>query len=273
MSGADTVMHLTAEPIGRGAWFRDVRDHGAVTQVLARKDFQTRYKRASLGVLWAVGLPILQAVVVAIVFSRVIRFDTGSSYAAFVLSGMLPWTYFTTTLPSTSTGIVSGAGLTDKVWFPRVVLVIVPAIANIPGLVISITFLVIALPVLDVGIGPEILLLLPAVALLVAFTVSLSMVLAALHVYFRDVRYIVQAALLAWLYVTPVLYPKRLVGSLETLIDLNPMTGVITVFRLATVGASSWQRPVVVSLVTLAVLAVVGLELQRRHDRRFVDQL
>ena len=65
--------------------------------MLARKDFQTRYKRASFGVLWVVALPVLQASVMAIVFSRVARFDVNGSYTAFVMGGTFAWAYLSGT--------------------------------------------------------------------------------------------------------------------------------------------------------------------------------
>jgi ABC-type polysaccharide/polyol phosphate export permease len=76
-----------------------------------------------------------------------------------------------------------------------------------------------------------------------------------------------------WFYLTPIVYPKQLLGKLQLLIDLNPLTGVVTLFRLASVGAADWVRPVAVTAVVTVVLVVVGAEVQRRHDRLFVDLL
>jgi ABC-type polysaccharide/polyol phosphate export permease len=110
--------------------------------------------------------------------------------------------------------------------------------------------------------------------LLVAFTTFLSMALSALHVYFRDVKFLVAAALLVWFYVTPIAYPKSLLGGWERVADVNPMTGIINLFQMAVVASPPhWFRAVVVSLVATAVLAVVATEAQRRHDRLFVDLL
>ena len=243
--------------------------------MLARKDFQTRYKRATFGVLWAVAVPVLQAGVMAVVFSRVIRVETGVvNFAAYVMSGILMWAYFVATLNSGSTAIVDGSGLTDKVWFPRALLVLVPSLANLVGLGISFAALLVILPLLGVGLSLRALLLIPAALLLVSFTTALTLVLAALHVYFRDVRYLVQAALLVWLYVTPIIYPKELLGRLAPLADFNPMTGVVSLFHLATIGHEPhWERAVVVSVVATIALLVVAVEVHRRRDRLFVDQL
>ena len=119
------------------------------------------------------------------------------------------------------------------------------------------------------------LLLLPAACLLlVAFTLALVEALSALHVYFRDVRFLVQAGLVMWFYVTPIAYPKSLLKGLATWVDLNPLTGVVTLFHMATVGGEdAWQRPVLIAVAVTVVLMVVAAEAQRRRDRLFVDLL
>ena len=253
---------------------RDVWAHREVLDILARKDFQTRYKRASFGLIWAVALPLLQAVVLAMVFSKVIQVGTGSHFALYVMSGVIAYAYFSTVVTNATTAIVDGAGLTDKVWFPRAVLILVPSLSNLPGLGVTIVVLVVAIPVFGVRLGPQALLLVPATALLFAFALALGLVLGALDVYFRDVKFLVQAALMVWIYLTPILYPQHLLGGVGPWLDANPLTGVVTVFHLATVGSGGpWVRPVLVAVLDTAILLVVGLEAQRHHDRLFVDQL
>src|SRR5205807_10064823 len=101
-----------------------------------------------------------------------------------------------------------------------------------------------------------------------------ALVLAALHVYFRDVRYLVQAALLAWFYVTPVFYPLRLAKGLAPWIRANPATGAVELMRAATVGADpGWLPAGGGSLAWPATLFAAALVLYRRHDRVFVDLL
>jgi ABC-type polysaccharide/polyol phosphate export permease len=244
--------------------------------VLARKDFQVRYKRAVLGVLWAVVQPLLQAVVLVAVFSRVLKnvSDASYSYGGFVLAGVLAWSYLTSTLGVASTSIVDGSGLSDKVWFPRAILAIVPGIANLVGLGSSIVILVALMPILDARYTTDLLLLGPAVVLLVAFVTALSLCLSALHVYFRDVRYLVGATLLLWFYVTPVIYPGTLLGGAGRWLDLNPMTGIVGLFQRAVVGpVGPIAGPVAVSCAVTCVLLVIGAVAHRRYDRLFVDLL
>lgn len=271
------VLELGPEPESRREWLSELWGHRGVMWVLARKDFHVRFKRASLGVLWAVAVPAVQAAVLTLVFSHFIRLHSHLPYGAYVLSGVLGWSYFTNTLPGGVTSIVDGTGLTDKVWFPRAILPIVPCLSGLVGLGISMVLLLIAAPILGAHVDVHLLILIPACALLVIMTAAMALVGSALQVYFRDVRFIVGAMLMVWMYATPIMYPQTALGKLGPWLDFNPMTGVIALFHLAILGQTgsptSWYRPVAISLGVAAVLAVIGLEAQRRHDRPFVDLL
>ena len=272
-AAAPRTLVLTDRPESWADWLRDLRAHREVLGALVRKDFQTRYKRAALGVIWVVAVPLLQGAVLAVVFSKVVRTGGGDGFTEYVLAGILPWAYFSGTLAAGTTSIVDGAGLTDKVWFPRVLLVLVPCLSNLIGFLVSILVLLGTLPFLHAPLGLDLHLLVPGCALLIAFTTGRSLVASALHVSFRDVRFLVQAALLVWIYVTPVLYRASLLGDLAPWVDANPLTGVVALFHTAVGGTEALARPVLVSIGASVVLLAVGLEAQRRRDRLFVDLL
>lgn len=274
MSTRQDILELDAGPDSVSQTLRDVWRYRHVLVMLARTDFHARYKRASFGVTWAVAVPLLQTVVMAVVFSQFVRVPGTLNYPIFVMSGVLPWAYFSSVVSGGGTGIVDGTALTDKVWFPRALLPLQPALANLVALGVTIVVLVAALPVFGEPIGLRTLLLVPACLLLFLFTTSVSLVLAALHVYFRDVRFLVQAGLILWFYATPVIYPVKLVGRLQAVIAVNPLTGVISLFHLATAGADvHWVRALVVTVLTTIALAVIAVETYRRYDRLFVDRL
>jgi ABC-type polysaccharide/polyol phosphate export permease len=265
---------LRGQPASWREWAVDWRSRGPLLWMLVGKDFRTRYKRASLGVLWAVVVPLVQAVILAFVFSQVLNFSSDKGFGAFILSGVVVWSYFAGTQVAAVTAIVDGAGIADKVWFPRAMLTLVPCLSNLIGFVISLALILPVLPVLDISLGRRILLLVPAIVVLVLFSTALALVLSALHVYFRDVKFLLHATLLVWIYATPVLYPRQFLGRLEPWADLNPMTGVVSLFHRALIGdVGPLLRPVSVTVVTTAVLLVAGIEGHRRHDRLFVDQL
>jgi lipopolysaccharide transport system permease protein len=269
------VLRLNSRPEPLREWLGGLWRYRGVLIALARKEFKSRYKRASLGVLWAVGVPVLQTAVLVFIFSRIGRFASGDfSYGGYVLAGMVAWFYVSSSIISATTAIVDGVAMTDKVWFPRAVLTLVPGGANLVSLAVSTGALLVALPVLGVWPSPRLLLLLPAALLLVAFTCALSLVLGALYVYFRDIKFMVQAGVLVWLYVTPIIYTPSILKGGGPWLDFNPLTGIAGLFQRAAVGAPvPSARALVVSAVTTIVLTLVAVSAHRRHDRRFVDLL
>jgi len=243
--------------------------------MLARKDFFVRYRRAAFGTAWAIALPLFQAVVLAFVFSHITKFKTGVNYPTFVFAGLLPWTFFSTALPVAATSIVDGQGLATKIYFPRAILPLSSVVANLFAFLPNIVVLLGMELIFGVGIGPRALLLVPATVLMVLLTISFALVLSAAHVYFRDVRYILQAGLLAWFWASAVFFPLTLTrGVLRTLIIINPVTGIVTFFRAATVGGEAgWMTALWYSLGWTAGLLIVAGLLHRRFDRVFVDLL
>jgi lipopolysaccharide transport system permease protein len=272
---------LTAAPAPLRQMVRDLIASWPLTMILARKEFYVRYRRASLGLFWAVGLPLIQTATLALVFSQVKVFQIdGLPYPVFIFTGMLPWTYFAGTFGPASTSIVDNAALSNKIYFPRSVLPIVTILSGLYGFVISLVLLIVLSLAYGVHLGPSLLLLGPATLLLVAFTLGMSLVCSALHVYFRDVRYMVQALVGAWFYVTPVVYnlsSKDFNSTARAVVRCNPATGIIELFRYAMFGPrgtdAGWVISLVISIAVTIVLLVVAVLLHRRYDRVFSDLL
>lgn len=255
---------------------RDLLASKDLLRTLARKDFYVRFRRTSFGVLWAVGLPLIQAAVLAVVFTRIVRIETGGNYGVFVFGGMLPWTFLSGSVLIGSTAIVDGADMATKIYFPRALLPLVTLGANIYGFVPGVVVLLLAAATIGEGLSGDVWLVVPATMLMVLFVASLVLVLAALHVYFRDLRFIVQAALMAWFYATPVIYPIDMAsGSLRTLLLLNPATGMVTLFRdgVSETGTAGIDLALASTAAWTVLLLAIGLVLHARYDRVFVDLL
>jgi homopolymeric O-antigen transport system permease protein len=265
---------LTRTPPPVRALVRDVWRARGLISVLARKEFFVRYRRTSFGLLWAVGLPLLQAAILTLVFGHLLRSHV-KDYAAFVFAGMVPWSYFSSTLGSGATAIVDNSGLSNRIYFPRAVLPLVSAVSAIYSVVVTVAILIVMCLGFGVHLGLKLALLVPGVALVAMLASAFALVLSALHVYFRDVRFLVTAALTVWLYVTPIIFQvDQLPHALRPVVRVNPMTGVVELFRYATVGASSgWGVSLVVTGAWIAALLAIALVLHRRFDRLFADRL
>lgn len=250
--------------------------------VLARKDFLVRYRRTRLGLLWAVAVPLVQAAVLAVVFSAVlprvaIAGDSGKlgSYAVFVLSGMVPWAFFSAALPVGSTSVTDSASLAQRIYFPRLVLPLVAVVtACYPLLATLVVFLAVAL-LLGPGLQPELLWVLPGAVLVVLLVLGLSLFLSAAQVYVRDLRFVVSSGLTVLFYLTPVIYPLvRAPERAHDVLRLLPAAGPVELFHRA-VGAADplmW-RSVLATGVWTTVFVAAGLVLHSRRDRVLADLL
>ena len=253
---------------------RDLWQSRELISVLARKEFFVRYRRASFGLVWAVGIPLVQALVLAVVLHHFVKFKTPGSYPVFVFSGVLAWNFFAAGITAATGAIVDNREISTKIYFPRSVFPVMTVLSGVYGLVLTAVLLVIFESAYGTFPGFRTLVLIPAILLTFTVTMTASLVLAALQVYFRDVKFLMQAALLGWFYLTPVFYPLHAVGRISTWLRVNPVTGVVELFRVATVGADSgWVSSLWWSLGWSAVLFVAAALLYRRFDRVFADLL
>lgn len=281
ISTAMPVLELTGTRTPVRELLADLWRHRDLLAMLARQDYRSRYRSASLGLLWSIFLPLLQGLVIAIVFGRLIGGGAAKTYIPYVVTGVTSFGYLSQSLTAASTSIVDQGAIAGRIYFPRLVLPTIAPSANLPGLLIS---LVIAeAVVLSTGAGVHLTLLLAPVAVLLAWllvTVA-GALLTMLHVYSRDVRYIVQAGLLILFYATPIIYFLKGPGSVRSLphsllpfVLANPATGVVQLVRLALTGEAAYVGPAVaVTAGWVVVLAVVVCAVYSRLERVACDRL
>jgi ABC-type polysaccharide/polyol phosphate export permease len=252
--------------------------------VLARKDFLVKYRRTSLGLIWAVALPTIQAVVLAVVFSHLIGSTRRlggvsggrtTAYGVFIFAGMVPWAFFNAAFSAGATSVVDGTGLARRIYFPRAVLPLISVATALFVLVITSGILV----VMEIALGPEpglrTLWMLPGMVLVTVLAASLSVFVSAAHVYIRDLRYAVTASLIMLFYITPVIYAAdRLPHNVRAVVRLLPTAGPVELFRLSIGGADTrWWTYVISSVVWAVVVGVAGFVLHCRRDRVLADRL
>jgi ABC-2 type transport system permease protein len=276
MRPAERMLDLHGESTPVRALIVELRRSWRLLPMLARQDFSARYRSAGLGVLWSVALPLLQGTVLAVVFTHVVRVNTGGvSYSVLVLTGINAWAYLSSSWTMGSTAIVDGAAIAGRVYFPRTLLAAVGPSANLVGYVVSNVVLIGLMAISGVSFSTTLLLLPVAMALAAAFVVLLSAVTAVLHVYFRDVRYVVSALLLVLFYATPIIYPMSFAhGALRMAVLANPATGVVQLSRFAVFStADDLGVALMVTLVWVAGLSVAAALVYRRYERVAVDRV
>jgi len=238
---------------------------------LALKELKVRYKRSVLGFMWALLNPALLMLVLTLVFSSIMRFPI-PHYAIFLLSVLLPWTFFSQALAYGVESIVSNGDLIKKVSLPKVVFPIAALVSNLINLVLSLIPLALLVPALRHPFyWTWIYLPVPMLALAI-FTLGAMFFFAAANVYYRDVSHILQIILSAWFYVTPIIYPLDLIPEKERWIfKLNPIIYVINGFRLAVYyGQLPHLQSIVASFVCAFLMLFIGFYLFRRNQDDFV---
>ena len=199
---------------------------------LVRRDILTRYKRSVLGVAWTMLNPLGMMAVLTLAFSQL--FTGLQGYAAYVLSGLIAWTFFSQTTTAAMYNIVWGNSLMHRIYLPRTVFAIASIGTGLVNLLLSLIPMLVVMVVVQVPLRWAVLFLPIAMVLLALFSLGVGLLLSTLAVYFPDVAEMYQIVLLAWMYLTPIIYPESIVPESYRfwMFNLNPLYHLIKLFRL-----------------------------------------
>lgn len=241
--------------------------------VLVARDVKVRYRQATLGAAWALLRPAIAMVLFSVVFGRFARMPSeGAPYPLFVISGVLPWTFFSGAVAAAAESLVGAQQLVTKVYFPRLVVPLAALGAPLVDLLVTLPLLAAVAWHFDQPPGPGWLLLPAAILLLVLSTLGLATWLSALNVAYRDVRHLLPFALQIGLYATPVVFPVDLVPEAWRIwIFLNPAAGAVEAFRAIVLARPIDPAGLAVSLASSLVLLLAGLAYFSKVERRFAD--
>lgn len=221
------------------AWLRledhlaNLREYGDLLHTLSLHRISVRYKQTSLGVLWAVLQPLLMMAIFTGVFSVLARMPSeGLPYALFAYAALLPWTFFSTAVTNGTNSLVSHTALITKVYFPREILPLTYLVAALFDFAIGFLVLLALMGWYHVPLSAQMLHVVPLVALLAAWSLAVSLLLAAVQVRYRDIGIALPVLVQLWMFASPVIYPLAAVpGAWRPLYLLNPLAGIIDAFR------------------------------------------
>jgi lipopolysaccharide transport system permease protein len=256
-----------------GEWISELWHSREILYFLAWRDVKVRYKQAALGVAWAVLQPLLTMIIFASFFGRLAKIPSdGVPYPLFSYAALVLWTYFAVTLSQVGNSLVTNSSLITKIYFPRVLLPAAAAFGGLLDLLVSSVFLVGMLFYYHVAPRWTMLLAPLFIVQTVLLVMGVGMLLAALNVRYRDVKYTIPFLTQIGLYVTPVIYPVSFLPQrLQAWVALNPMTGVIQGFRSCLFGgAFDWNMLTFSWIVTFALLLLGGWHF-RSTERVFAD--
>jgi lipopolysaccharide transport system permease protein len=256
-----------------GEWLSEIWRSREILYFLAWRDVKVRYKQAVLGIAWAVLQPLFTMLTFAFFFGRLAGIPSnGVPYPLFSFAALLLWTYFAVTLGQVGNSLIANSGLITKIYFPRVLLPASAAFGGLLDLLVGSVFLVGMM--IYYRVTPHMSqLLAPIFVVEVAMIVmGAGMLLAAMNVRYRDVKYTIPFLTQLGLFVTPVIWPVSfLPHRLQGWLALNPMAGAIEGFRGSLLGTPiDWGLVGCSWAVTLLLLFLGGLHF-RSTERVFAD--
>lgn len=243
--------------------------------IMTKKEIKAQYKRSKLGFLWMLIIPLLQMFIIGFIFQFFVP-ERVDNYFLFLLTGLLPWNFFNTSLQQTTSIFVRERTLIQKANFPREIIPLAIVLSKLIQFFVSMMLLLIAFSILGkLNFNP--LFLLPVLVWLILLTSSLSLFFSALNVRFRDIDFMVRNLLPLWFYLTPIIYTFDLFFSsdfLKFLFYLNPMTGVIELTRSVMLGLDSADgNYILISLVVSIFVFILGVLTFRKEQVSFDDWL
>ena len=249
---------------------------------LTLRELRTRYRKSLLGWTWSLLNPLSTMIIFTIVFKEIFAQPdiVGSpsglkTYPLYLLSGLLPWTFFTTTVSVSMGAVLGGSSLIRRVAFPHESLVVSSALSLGVSLAIEMSVLSVALLIAGSMVLPWLAPLVLVLALLMIFSVGIGLVLSALNVFFRDVGYLWSILTQAWFYMTPIVYALTTVpGWLAKIAGYQPMGCFVVVihnlvFDLRWPQPARWIYLIVVSFTSLAF----GQWVFKRYSPRFAEEM
>ena len=255
---------------------REIFQYREAVRNMVARDLKVRYSHSVLGVFWGLFSPLLMALVYYVVFNYLVKSGL-PAYPVFILAGLLPWQFFSGTV-STSTGaITTNSTLINRVYFPREVLPLANLLSNATNFLITLVMLFLFIAAFRVQVGTS-LLWLPLIILVeMVLVFGLALFLSAINVFFRDTQQIVDIVVLAWFFVTPIIYPLEVIKdpTLQLALQLlNPMAGLVVAFRHVLYYGNS-PDPVLLAVTALeaVLLLLVGALVFRRLSPAFAEEV
>jgi lipopolysaccharide transport system permease protein len=277
--------------VGRG-WQRRLRElwhYRGLLATLVERDLKVRYRSSALGVLWSLVSPLLMMLVFTLVFGYFMPNPGVRAFHCFVLVAILPWNWFSASVSGGLYSIVNSSQLIGKIYFPREVLPTSLVASEMVNFLLALPVLALILVLSGIPLTVHALWLPVVIAIQLVFTLGVVYALATAHVYYRDTGMIMSVVLLAWFFLTPIIYPMEdmrqrylpvLGVSAERLMYvINPMASLVATYRVILYGSPDGppSEPAYGFLARTAVTAVVvfvlGYGLFARHSGRFGEQI
>lgn len=269
MNTSETVIYDSAK---RGSpaleELRGIFQYRDLVFQLVRRDILTRYKRSVLGIAWTMLQPLGMMIILTLVFSTL--FSSVRGYPTYILCGLIAWTFFSQTTNAIIAHTVWGGELFRRIYLPRTAFAVSSIGTGLVNIVLSLVPLFVIMVVTGTKLHWSVLFIPLVLILLAAFTLGVGLIISTLAVFFPDVSEMYQIILLAWMYLTPIIYPEEIIPEAYRywLFNLNPMYYLVKIFRMPLYDGilPDWETLLVGTVISMLTLFVGWFVYARKAD-------
>lgn len=237
---------------------------------LVKRDFKQKYKRTSLGMLWSILSPLLELLVMRLVFTAFFSRDT-PHYTTYLFSGLLAFNYFKESTKGGMASLMANAKIFTKVNVPKYLFLLsknVSALINF-GLTLIIYFVFCIAD--GVSLTPKVVTLIFPIVCLMVFNIGVGMILSALFVFFRDIQYLYDVFLTLLRYLSAIFYTIDRFGDAQALFLLNPIYAYIKYFRMVMLENTIPDMSYHLLCLFYAVLMMgIGCWIYKKYNHQFL---
>ena len=254
--------------------FKNMYQYRELLKTSVKKEVRGKYKNSFLGVIWSFLNPLLQIAVYAIVFPLILR-NNQENYVIFLCCGLIPWTFFATSINRSAFSFIENGNILKKVYFPREIIPISVVTSEAINFMIS-TLIILGFVIFG-GLGiSKYIVFYPLVLLVQYFVVlSISIIIASICVYLRDLQHFIGVALQLLFYVAPVVYsPNMIPEKFQWVLKINPMTYIINAYRDIFYNKTMLEIKPLMTVFVLAIIAFgIGYFIFSILQKGFAEQL
>lgn len=257
---------------------KELFEYREMIRMLVRKELRGRYKGSVLGFAWTFINPLLQLAVYTIVFSKVMRSGL-DDYYLFLFVALIPWLAMANSVTGASSCVQAQKNLVTKIHFPRQVLPITVVVTNFVNMLLC---EIVVLVVCAIAKGLNLLVLwylIPTVLIEFILALGIAFIVSGITPYFRDLEYILSIIVMAWQFLSPVMYDLKTLGAdvdhfVVNMFNLNPMTPVITAYRDILYYKQAPQMYTMLWALGMGLLfIVVGWVVFSKLEKHFAEEL
>jgi lipopolysaccharide transport system permease protein len=253
--------------------FNELKDYRDLFYFLVWRDIKALYAQTILGFLWAFLNPLIQIVIFTIIFGNIAKLSTdGIPYILFSSVAIIPWTYISQAMTSSSQSLLQGSHMLGKIYFPRLIFPITPVLAKLVDFGISIFIIVCIMVYYRVAPTWNLLFFPVFLLMMMAIPLGMGLWLSSLAIRFRDIRQVMPFFIQMLMYSAPIVYSASSISENYRIIySLNPIVGVIEGYRACLLGTPMPWLYIWPGMLTAVILLISGALYFKRMERIVVD--